>query len=334
MASGLRFGFGFDLRNPAQWHRPFPELYAETLDFIAAIDAMGFGGVWLAEHHGIDDGYNPSPFVFGAAVAARTRSLRISSGVALAPFYHPVRMAENLAVLDAISNGRVDFAPGLGYLPWEAEAYGFNLRDRGRITDEILSIVGRLWTGESVTHAGEFFSIRNARCRPLPVQQPGIPIFVGGSARPGLRRAARLGDGYIGTPLFWPQYLEEMRACGRPEADARIVCMDGANMWIVVSEDPERTLHAVAPHAHYQINTYAEWQEHDAGGFKQMDLETFKQTGALKVFTPEQAIAYIRQQQELAPIEGFCMQIPAGYPLPLMLEHAELFARKVMPAFI
>lgn len=329
----MRFGFGFDLRNPAQWQRPTPDLYGETLDFIAGIDELGFGSVWLAEHHGIEDGYNPSPYVFGAAVAARTKRLRISSGVALAPFYHPVRLAEDLAVLDNISNGRVDFAPGLGYLPWEAEAYGFALRDRGRIADEVLEIVRRLWTGEAVNFSGEFHTISGARCRPLPVQKPGIPIFVGGSGPPGLRRAARLGDGYIGTPLFWPQYLEEMRACGRSAEEARIVCMDGANMWMVVSEDPERTLHQIAPHAHYQINMYAKWQEHDAVGFKPMDLETFKKSGALKVFTPDQAIAYIRKQLELAPIEGFCMQMPAGYPLSLMAEHAELFANKVMPAF-
>ena len=222
MAQQLRFGFGFDLRNPAQWQRPTPQLYAETLDFIAAIEGMGFGSIWLAEHHGIDDGYNPSPFVFGAAVAARTKTIRISSGVALAPFYHPVRLAEDLAVLDNISNGRVDFAPGLGYLPWEAEAYGFDLRDRGRITNEALQIIRQLWTGEAVSFSGEFFTIRNARCRPLPVQRPGIPTFVGGSGRPGLRRAARLGDGYIGTPLFWPQYLEEMAACGRDRKSTRL----------------------------------------------------------------------------------------------------------------
>jgi alkanesulfonate monooxygenase SsuD/methylene tetrahydromethanopterin reductase-like flavin-dependent oxidoreductase (luciferase family) len=243
----IRFGYGFDLRNPAQWRRSTPDLYAETLDFIAATEEMGFSSVWLAEHHGIEDGYNPSPFMFGAAVAARTKKVKISSGVSLAPFYHPVRLAEDLAVLDNISNGRVEYAPGLGYLQWEAEAYGLDFKNRGKITDELLKIVRRLWEGEAVTYAGEFFSVKNARCSPLPVQRPNIPIFVGGSARPGLRRAARLGDGYIGTPLFWNQYLEEIRASGKDESKARFVCMDGANMWIVVSEDPEKTLEEVAP---------------------------------------------------------------------------------------
>lgn len=329
----IRFGFGFDLRNPPQWQRPLPELYAETLDFIAAIEQMGFESVWLAEHHCMEDDYNPSPFMFGAAVAARTRKIRISSGVSLAPFYHPVRLAEDLAVLDTISNGRVEYAPGLGYLQWEADAYGLDFRQRGLITDELLQIVRPLWEGETVNFAGKIFNISKARCRPLPVQRPGIPIFVGGSARPGLRRAARYGDGYIGTPVFWSLYLEEMQASGKDVSDARIVCMDGANMWLLVSEDPEKTLEEVTPHAHYQINKYAEWQEHDIVGIQKMDLETFKKTGPLRVLTPDQAIDYIRSQAEMAPIEAFCMQTPAGFPLSKLAEHAELFAKKVIPAF-
>ena len=333
MTQAIRFGFGFDLRNPPAWQRPLPDLYAETLDFINAIDGMGFESVWLAEHHCMEDGYNPSPYMFGAAVAARTKHVRISSGVCLLPFYHPVRLAEDLAVLDIISNGRIDFAPALGYLPWEADAHGFDFSKRGKITDEMLQIIRPLWEGETVTFKGEFFDIKNARCRPLPVQKPGIPIFIGGTARPGFRRAARYGDGYIGTPVFWQQYVEEVKAAGKDESEARIVCMDGANMWLLVSEDPEKTLHEVAPHAHYQINMYAEWQEHEAVGIKKMDLETFKKTGPLKVLTPDQAIEYIRAQAAMAPIEGFCMQMPAGYPLSIMAEHARLFADRVLPAF-
>src|SRR5579883_2591092 len=103
----VRFGFTMDLRNPEAWHRPWPELYAEHLDFIGWAETLGFDGVWLAEHHGIADGFPPSPFVIGAAIAARTKTLRIATAVALAPFYHPVRLAEDTAVLDALSNGRL-----------------------------------------------------------------------------------------------------------------------------------------------------------------------------------------------------------------------------------
>ena len=91
MSSPLRFGFGFDVRNPTDWHKPFPDLYAETLEFIAWTESLGFGNCWFAEHHGIDDGYLPSPLMMAAAVAAKTRNMRIGTGVGLLPHYHPVR---------------------------------------------------------------------------------------------------------------------------------------------------------------------------------------------------------------------------------------------------
>jgi alkanesulfonate monooxygenase SsuD/methylene tetrahydromethanopterin reductase-like flavin-dependent oxidoreductase (luciferase family) len=330
MPPRVGFGYGFDLRNPQQWHRPWPDLYAETLEFIAWTETLGFERVWLAEHHGIDDGYLPSPLMVGAAVAARTKSMRISTGVGLAPHYHPVRLAEDMAVLDLISNGRAELALGIGYLPAEAAAYGFDRKQRGTIADEVLQIVRRLWEGETVTFAGQCFSIENARITPLPVQEPSIPLFVGAARQPGFRRAARYGDGLIGGLVHYQGYLEELRALGRDESTARFVAMD--DMWLLVSEDPERTFEEVAPHAYYQINTYAEWAADLEWGFPQMDFETFKQSGMLKILTPEQGIAHVQSKLDAAPAEGFCMQAPAGYPLSKLAEHAELFASKVLPS--
>src|ERR687898_249915 len=120
----LRFGYGFDMRNPPNWFRPWPEFYADTIEFIEYIENLGFEQIWLAEHHGIEDGYMPSPLVFGAGVATRTKKVHISQGVGLAPHYHPVRLAEDLAVLDILSNGRAEFGMGIGYLGFEADAYG------------------------------------------------------------------------------------------------------------------------------------------------------------------------------------------------------------------
>src|SRR5687768_4089786 len=99
----LRFGYGFDFRNPKQWFKPWHEFYTDLIDFIVWTESVGFEGVWLAEHHGIEDGYLPSPLTVGTWIAARTKKMRIDTGVALAPFYHPVRLAEDLAVLDILS---------------------------------------------------------------------------------------------------------------------------------------------------------------------------------------------------------------------------------------
>jgi alkanesulfonate monooxygenase SsuD/methylene tetrahydromethanopterin reductase-like flavin-dependent oxidoreductase (luciferase family) len=334
MTAKLRFGFGFDLRNPRKWHRSWPDLYAEHLDFIAWTETLGFDNVWLAEHHGIEDGYLPSPLMIGAAIAARTKTIRIGTGVALAPFYHPVRLAEDAAVLDVLSNGRFELTLGIGYLDFEADAYGFELKKRGRLSDELLQIIRLLWLGETVTFDGEFFKIKNARIFPLPIQKPGIPLFIGGVTAPGFRRAALFGDGFSGPVEYFTDYLNALRAAGKNESMARIQSLSASDMWLLVSHDPQAALHEVAPHAYYQLNKYAEWQK-DAGwgGVKRMEFEEFKKSGMMKVFTPQQAIEYIRSRMQLAPIEAFCMQAPAGFPLSSYAKYVETFAKEVLPAF-
>jgi hypothetical protein len=335
LRKNLRFGYGFDFRNPPEWKRPFPQLYAEHLEFISWIETIGFGNVFLAEHHGIDDGYLPSPLAVAAAIAGRTNAIRIGTGVGLAPFYHPVRLAEDAAVIDNLSNGRFELTLGIGYLPHEAAAYGFDFKKRGKQSDELLHVVRRLWQGETVTFHGEIFNIENARVTPPPVQKNGIPLWIGGTTAPGFRRAARYGDGFNGPVENWPDYLEALRAEGKDESQARIMSMSASDMWFAVSEDPERTLEEIAPHCYYQLNTYSKWQNEAGWGGVQavMPLEDFKKSGAVKVMTPQDAIAYIKSRQALAPIEVFCMQTPAGYPLKRLAEHVELFANKVMPAF-
>jgi alkanesulfonate monooxygenase SsuD/methylene tetrahydromethanopterin reductase-like flavin-dependent oxidoreductase (luciferase family) len=194
--------------------------------------------------------------------------------------------------------------------------------------------VRRLWLGETVSFEGEFFRITNARIRPLPIQQPSIPLFIGGVSAPGFRRAARYGDGFSGPVEYFPDYLAAVRAAGKPDAAARIQSLSASDMWFFVSDDPERALEEVAPHAYYQLNTYAEWQK-DAGwgGVKRMEFDEFKKSGMVKTFTPPQAIDYIRSRRQAAPIEAFCMQAPAGLPLPQYARYVETFAKEVLPAF-
>src|SRR5262245_18888155 len=133
MAPRIRFGFTVDFRNPKQWFRPWSEFYADYIDFIAWTETLGFEQVWLPEHHAFDeDGYPPSPFVLAAAIASRTNKMRIGTGVALAPFYHPVRLAEDPAAIDILSNGRLEIALGIGYPKSETDAYGIDFKSRPR----------------------------------------------------------------------------------------------------------------------------------------------------------------------------------------------------------
>ncbi|RYD91144.1 MAG: LLM class flavin-dependent oxidoreductase, partial [Sphingomonadales bacterium] len=168
MSKSIRFGYGFDMRNPGPWRQPWARHYREHLDFIAWSETVGFEQVWIAEHHGDEDGYCPSPLVVCSAVAGMTKTLRMSTGIGLAPFYHPTRLAEDVAVLDVISDGRVELALGLGYLQREFAAYGVDVKTRGRRVDEILEIIRPLWRGEEVTYRGEFYQLDKARIYPLP----------------------------------------------------------------------------------------------------------------------------------------------------------------------
>jgi alkanesulfonate monooxygenase SsuD/methylene tetrahydromethanopterin reductase-like flavin-dependent oxidoreductase (luciferase family) len=270
--------------------------------------------------------------MIGAAVAARTKRLRITPGVALAPLYHPLRLAEDMAVLDLLSTGRAELAVGLGYLKSETDAFGIDFKSRGRRTDELLDIVRRLWDGETVTFKGEFFNLEKARISPLPVQKPRIPILIGALSPPGFRRAARHGGGFIGAVENYPAYLEELKAVGKAGAAARFDLV--SDMWLLVSEDPEKAFEETAPHYYYQINTYAKWHAETDWGMQPMDFETFKKSGAVRVLTPEAAIDFLRSRLDAAPtMESFCMAVPPGMPLPKFAKYAELFAKKVIPAF-
>ena len=298
----LRFGYLLDFRNPGVWSRRWEEIYAESLDFICWSETIGFEIAWLPEHHGIEDGFLTSPLMIGAAVAARTKKLRITTGVALAPLYHPLRLAEDMAVLDVLSTGRAELAVGLGYLKSETDAFGIDFKSRGRRTDELLDIVRRLWGGETVTFKGEFFNLEKARISPLPVQKPRIPILVGALSRPGFRRAARYGDGFIGALENYPAYLEELKAVGRAGAAARFDLI--SDMWLLVSEDPEKVFEETAPHYYYQINTYAKWHAVNGLGHAAHGFRYLQKSGAVRVLTPEAAIEFPSQQARCGANDG------------------------------
>src|SRR3974390_1327043 len=114
MKPRLTFGYLYDFRNPPGWRQSWTDLYAQTLEFIRWTETVGFDGAWVPEHHDAEDGYVPSPLVVLAAIAARTRSLKLGAAIALAPLYHPVRFAEECAILDILSSGRLEMAVAIG----------------------------------------------------------------------------------------------------------------------------------------------------------------------------------------------------------------------------
>lgn len=336
MAARLTFGYLYDFRNPRQWHRPWADLYAETLEFIAWSESIGFEGAWVPEHHSAADGYMPSPLVVLAAIAARTQTIKLGSAIALAPLYHPVRFAEECSVLDILSNGRLEMAVAVGYRRSEAEALGIDFSARGRRTDEFLEIVRRLWAGETLSYEGQHFALKKASIAPTP-PRGHIPLYLGGFTDKALERAAKFGDGYFGNEEVCELYYQKLHACGKDPADARVRLQ---GLFTLVAHDPDKAMEELAPHFHYVNNAYGQWLSEDRAstGFadaslKPMTLEAFKKSGILRILTPARAIDLFNQMLSRVPVEHYMMMLPAGLPASKFSEYAQVFATEVIPAF-
>jgi probable F420-dependent oxidoreductase len=333
----IRFGLWYDFRNPSQWRQSAERLYAETLDQIVWGENYGFDDVWLSEHHFIEDGYLPSILPVAAAVAARTKSIRIASGVLLMPFHNPVRLAEDIAVVDVISGGRFELGVGVGFKLEEFDSFGVPFKERGARTNQSLDIIRRLLSGETVTYKSDFFDFKNIKVTPEPIQKPHPPIWLGGFTSAALRRAARYGDGFTvpgGTREVYDQYVAELKKQNRPTENIRFA----SAVWcLIVSNDPEKTFAEAADHIIYQANSYSAWLS--AAGLSPLsehlrDREELRKSGLLQVVDPETGIKMIRDFAAVVPITHFySWTLPPGLPPRWAQTHLELFASEVIPAF-
>ena len=178
----VKVGYQLDFRNPPGSALSFRDLYNESLAQVEAAEQLGFDSIWLTEHHFTDDGYLPALMPAAAAIAARTTRVSIGTYVLLAPFWHPLKLAEDAAFVDVISGGRLRLGIGLGYRAEEFEGFGVPRAQRLGRTLETIEILKQAWTGERFSFEGKYFQFRNVRVLPRPVSEPHPELLWGAGA--------------------------------------------------------------------------------------------------------------------------------------------------------
>ena len=205
--------------------RLMDQIFAEA----AAAEASGWDGCFITEHHQQPDGYLPSPLLMAAMIGARTRRLKIGTCVLLMPLHHPVHVAEDCAIIDLATKGRLVLSLGVGYQPPDFAAFGVPVEERAARTNESIDIIRRAWTGERFSFAGKHFQLKDALIRPRPARPAGPPIWIAGWTPPGLRRAGRLADGWIADPVqslpVIKQFAEGYRQAAAKHGRKPFICL-------------------------------------------------------------------------------------------------------------
>ena len=311
----------FDMRASPQG-ASHQRLYAAALDMAVYAEANGFHSITFSEHHGVADGYLPSPMVLAAAIAGLTKHLRLDFKAIIAPLHDPLRLAEDLAVLDQISGGRVQATLAGGYNPREFAMFGKSLTDRGAFMEDIIGILTAAWTGEPFQ-----YGTQTVRVTPRPLQRPRPPLLMGGSSPASARRAGRLADGFVTHRAdLYEVYAAAARDAGKTPAPFAEACPG----FIHVSKDPEGAWANIAPHALQEMNSYGQWiaESGSDGRFKLVSsVDELKASGSYLIVTPEEAITLARRFENLTlhPLMG-------GLDPEIGWSSLRLFVEEVLPA--
>lgn len=288
--------------------RGAPDLYREALELARACESAGLDSIWTSEHHVFDDDYMPSLLVTSAAVAAVTERISIGTGVLLAPLHHPIRLAEDAATVDVISGGRLILGLGLGWRKEEHDRMGVPMEGLGRRLTETVAVLRGAWGPEPFYYEGRIFSFPRTNVTPKPAHP--IEILIGGFADAALRRAARIGDGYMASTTRGDDLTRRVRIvmqalerAGRDPSEFTFAVHEP--VW--VSDDPEADLEDVLRGV-----WYTRWKYQDmASAFGRpssgplpkpppIDAETREQLlKAVILGTPEQVAGRIRKTRQI-----------------------------------
>ncbi len=352
----MRFGTFYFFQAPPG-HRHADIIHRE-LEQIEWTEELGFDEVWFTEHHFIDYGLSVDPSTLAAAAASRTRRIRIGLAAAILPFHHPLRLAEQMALVDIISNGRLDVGVGRGNRPAEFAGYRVPQQEARERFDETVEVMRRAWTEERFSHAGRFFTFDDVRVIPKPLQQPHPPIYQVCVSKDGIENTALRGWPMLNSVLFGPvdqliatrdTYVNALEKAGRSAAEvAALLARWGVSRQIYVAENDRTALEeAKAAELWYQ-ESFRRFVIPDRiedahpslqPGFRAMAerLSTITWEAlvreTLAFGSPDTVARHIETMREMGVGRVLCWMNFGGLSQDRVRRSMELFAREVMPRF-
>lgn len=299
--------------------------YQTAIDMAAYADQHGFSSVNVEEHHAADNGWLPSPLTMAAAIAARTERCSIGVMALLVSLYDPVRLAEDIAVIDLLSNGRLNFVAGMGYREVEFHIANKPFAERGAWMDHVLETLLLAWGDEPFEYRGKIVNVT-----PKPFTRPHPFFLVGGMSRPAARRAARLGLPFappVADPELEAYYFDQCQQHGTtgfthsPPADFSV---------LFIHDNPDRAWEELGQHFLNEVVEYSSWKTEGVNRpleFSSDSVAALRDEKRYEIITPEQCLDRHREREDffaaIHPLIG-------GMPLDKAWDCMRLYTEQVV----
>ena len=324
----IRFGVSYDFRNPPDSGIADSTLYAEILEQVRWLEGLGADLVWFTEHHFVDDGYLPSWAPVAGAMAAVTERIRFNTDICLMPFNHPVRLAEDLAVLDNLSNGRVEIGLGMGYAPHEFRGFGIPKGNRVSLMEEGIEVLQRCFTGEKFSYSGKRYEFEDVIITPGYVQERGPPLWIAAMSAAGAKRAVRYGSHFLPQGLrqdVFNTWVDTIKIAGKVPTHYR----KGIIRSILVTDDRDTDWPVIRAAERYRMKLYNRFFTESGEGFGEKG-EPIPQTWIVgnEDHCVAELCAFIR---EFGMTDIVSMAVPPGLRAEQMQSSLERLFRDVVP---
>jgi len=327
LGDGLRPVLRFNMFGRGATGGDEADRYQAALDMAAYADRNGFAAVVVDEHHDAELGWLPSPLVMSALIAGRTERINIRAAAILAPLYDPIRLAEDVALLDVASRGRFAFVLGQGYREIEYHLMDRDFAKRGETTEVLIETLLKAWSGEPFEYRG-----RTVHVSPRPFTSPHPPLWYGGMSAAAAKRAARFGLPFLaGQPMpdIEAIYLAEAARLGTP---ARLEQFSDLSM-LFVDPDPDAAWAELGPYFLREVDQYAMWARSDVPRHYDKgtgSVEALRDSGTYEILTPDQALERARKRLDEGRFHPILHPLAGNMPIERAWRGLELFVDAVL----